>query len=168
MGKDAPIVIFIAVLAVLFSVSIFNPQALSDLGNAFLKDFMDNDILSVLGFITAVGNASTLSILLHLNHLEDETSAKFIRTKKSLRSSAVSLVFIFIVIFVTLIVKPLLPALEIYQAFSNSIGIIGMYFSLSVLRDITITVFKIPTKKEILRIAEENSKVLSSLPDKEA
>lgn len=156
MGRDLPWLLFLLLCGVLSIFSFLHPSALSDVGNPFLKDFMDNDILSTLGFITAVGNASTLSIHLHLNHLEDKTLANFPRVRRSLRKSAVSLVYVFVIVFMCLVLKPLLPAGESYQATVNSVGIAGMYFSLSVLRDITVTVFKIPTEKAIAKIAAVN------------
>lgn len=156
MNRDAPVVIFIAFCSLLATTIAFYPSVLSDTGNLFLRDFMDNDILSVLGFITAVGNASTLSIFLHLNHLEDCSAAKFIRTRKSLKKSAVSLVALFALVFSSLIIKPLLPEGERYSATTNSIGVLCIFFALSVLRDITITVFRIPTVKRIAEIEKEN------------
>lgn len=156
MGKSAPWVLLLAISALLLAVSIHYSHYLSDEGNPFLKDFMDNDILSVLGFITAVGNAATLSIFLHLNRLEDETPVKFSRTRSSLKKSAVSLVYIFMIAFLALITKPLLGSAEVSSAIMNSIGIICIIFSLSVLRDLTLTVFGIPTKKRIAEIEAEN------------
>lgn len=158
VGKAAPWVLLLALLAVLLGVSVHHSHFLSDSGNPFLKDFMDNDILSVLGFITAVGNAATLSIFLHLNHLEDETLAKFTRTRSSLRKSAVSLVYIFLIAFIALVIKPLLGNGEVSSAIINGVGIVCIFFSLSVLRDLTLTVFGIPTKKRIAEIKAENEK----------
>lgn len=133
-----------------------NPTYLSDQGNPFLREFMDNDILSVLGFLTAVGNAATLGIFLHLNKLEDETNFKAKRTKISLKKSAVSLVYSFLIVFVVLVAKNWLPSKELYSALANSVGVAMVFFSLSVLRDLTLTVFGIPTKKIVESYEKKN------------
>lgn len=156
MGRDTPLVCLIILTSILFTTSYFSPNYLSDAGNSFLEDFLDNDILSILGFITALGNASTLSILMHLNHLEDETNVKFARTRISLRRSAISLIYFFLIVFVALMLKPLSPPEPQFSAFFNSIGIICVFASLSVLRDLALTVFGIPTKKMIAEINRRN------------
>lgn len=162
MSKNAPWIIFALLLVVLLLVSALKPSLLSDSGNSFLKDFLDNDILSVLGFITAVGNASILSIFLHLNKLEDETEAKFIRSRRSLKKSAVSLIVVFLIVFFVLIAKPMLGRGETLAACLNSIGILCVFFSLSVLRDVTLTVFSIPTARRIAEVAAKNREDSSS------
>lgn len=156
MSKNAPWLVFATILVALLTVSALAPELLSDSGNSFLKDFLDNDILSVLGFITAVGNASVLSIFLHLNRLEDETEAKFKRTRSSLKKSSVSLIVVFLITFIVLILKPILGASQVVSACMNSIGILCVFFSLSVLRDLTLTVFAIPTARKIAEIAAKN------------
>lgn len=158
VGKGAPWVLYLAVCGVLLVVSLQHPEYLSDSGNPFLKGYLDNDILSVLGFVTAVGNAASLSIFLHLNKLEDETTAKFLRTRKSLRLSAVSLVVIFLIAFLALVLKSMIPSSPTSEALINSVGIACTLFSLSVLKDLTLTVFAIPTKKRIGEMHQKNSK----------
>lgn len=154
--KDWPPVVFFLLSACLFSASFFYPKFLSDDGNSFLKDFLDNDILSVLGFITALANASVLSIFLHLNYLDDEVNFKGTRVRNGLKLSAVSLIVVFLIAFVVVIIKPMFAGLEVLNAILNSIGILCVFFSLSVLRDIMLTVVKIPTKKKIKAAQEEN------------
>lgn len=156
MSKSAPWIFFATLLSVLLFLCALKPSLLSDTGNAFLKDFLDNDILSVLGFITAVGNASVLSIFLHLNMLEDKTEAKFVRARRSLKKSAVSLIVVFLVAFFVLIVKPMLTSEDVITAIANSIGILCVFFSLSILRDLTLTVFSIPTARKIAEVAAKN------------
>lgn len=156
VGKGGPWLLLLALCAALLAISFTHPQHLSDDGNDFLSGFLDNDILSVLGFITAVGNAATLSIFLHLNNLEDRTDAKFVRTKNSLRLSAITLVYVFLIAFFAAILKPAIVTTSTGEAIFNSIGIVCVYVSLSVLRDLTLTVFNIPTVKKIEEIKKSN------------
>lgn len=156
VGKGAPWVLLLSLFCVLAGLSWHKPYFISDQGNKFLADFLDNDLLAVLGFITAVGNAATLNIFLHLNKLEDESDFKPRRVRGSLKNSATSLVYVFLVAFVVVSVKPILPSDQRWEAFANTVGICCVFFSLSVLRDLTITVFHIPTKKRILEIKLRN------------
>lgn len=156
MGRDAPIILFIFLCSLLATFILLRPEYLSDDGNKFLRDFLDNDILSVLGFITAVGNAATLSIFLHLNSLEDEVKFKANRSKKSLKKSAISLVYAFLIAFFAVTIKHPISNSPHWTAFINSIGVACVFFSLSVLRDLTLFVFGIPTKTKILEIQKKN------------
>jgi hypothetical protein len=134
------------------------PSYLADSGNAFLKDFMDNDVLSVLGFITALSNASILSIFLHLNYLDDEAQFAGTNVRRTLRLSGLSLIVVFLIAFAIVIVKPIAPELIQLSAVLNSFGILCVVFSLSVLRDILITVTKIPTVRAIKKAQQENQR----------
>lgn len=156
MFKGIVPLLFCGLFAVLVTTSYFAPNYLSDSGNSFLRDFMDVDVLSVLGFVTALSNASILSIFLHLNYLDDEVEFTGTRVRRSLRHSAVSLVAVFLLSFVIVVVKPILPQHENLSALMNTFGILCVVFSLSVLRDISITVARIPSKRAIRKIQEEN------------
>lgn len=156
MFRDAVPILYLFFAAVLLAVSALYPSAFSDGGNSFLKDFMDNDVLSVLGFITALSNASILSIFLHLNYLEDEVEFIATNTRRGLRLSAISLVVIFLAAFAIVILKPILPAWEVASAIANALGILLVVFALSVLRDITLTVIKIPSKRRIVERQKKN------------
>jgi uncharacterized membrane protein len=149
-------------MGMLLCISVFHPNLLSSDGNKFLGGFMDTDILSTLGFITAVGNASTLTIHIQLNNLEDSTNVQFSKTRSSLKKSAISLVYAFSVVFIALVVRPFLPHFATVDSLVNSVGIVCVFVSLSVLRDITLCVFKIPTTKDINKIADANRRSLKA------
>lgn len=156
--EEWPPIVFCGLAACLFTCSFYAPQFLSDTGNEFLKDFLDNDILSVLGFITALANASVLNIFLHLNYLKDEAQFTGRHIRRGLKLSAVSLIVVFLFAFLIVIAKPIVPAWEILNAILNSVGILCVFFSLSVLREIMITVVSIPSKSDIKKAQEENRK----------
>lgn len=162
MTRDVPILLFTLLLGVLLCISVGHPHLLSSDGNKFLEGFMDTDILSTLGFITAVGNAATLTIHIQLLNLEDSTDVRFSKTRSSLKKSAISLVYVFSIVFIALVIKPFLPHIETVDSLVNSVGIVCMFVSLSVLRDITLCVFKIPTTKDINQIADANRRSLKA------
>jgi hypothetical protein len=165
MFRDWPPIAFCFLAATLLTVSALSPSYLSDGGNRFLRDFLDNDILSVLGFVTALANASILSIFLHLNYLDDEADFSGTNVRRGLKASAVSLIVLFLLTFAVLVMKPIVPSWPQLSAALNSIGILCVVFSLSVLRDITITVTKIPTKKTILNTQKKNKEAIAKNED---
>jgi hypothetical protein len=142
----------------LLMISFLFPEFLADDRNSFLQDFLDNDLLSVLGFITALSNASILSIFLHLNYLEDAVQFAATNARRTLRLSGLSLIVVFLLAFAVLIVKPIVPDWARLNAVLNSLGILCVVFSLSVLRDILITVTVLPTKRAIRKAQAENRK----------
>ena len=156
MGKGARWVSYLLFCSVLIAISARYPSLLSDKGNEFLKDFLDFQILSVLGVLTAVGNAASLTIFLRLREIEDNSPARFNRASKSLKKSALSLLAVFLVAFGAVVIKPLLPEVERYQALINSVGIACVVFALSVIKDLTMTVFAIPNRERIMEIYESN------------
>lgn len=158
MSKIAPWVFLLGLSCLLMAISVHHSHLLSDEGNPFLRDFLDNDILSILGFMTAVGSAASMTILIKLNDLEDDTEARFMRVKKSLKASSVSLIFVFLVCFVALIFKPIVAKDQVGQALFNSVGIGCVFFCFSVLRDLTLTVFGTPTKRMISEQVIKNRK----------
>ena len=157
MFRDLVQILFCLLFAVLMTASLFFPQFLSDQGNQFLQEFMDIDILAVLGFITALSNASILSIFLHLNYLDDEVMFSGKRVRGSLKLSAVSQSYGLLLSWVGVIIKPIIPQEVHLIAVLNSIGILCVVFSLSVLRDISLTVAKIPTKRKIRELQKKNA-----------
>lgn len=143
--------ILTGLLTVLLSVSFCAPHLLND-SNEFLAAFVNHELLATLGFIAAVTLASAASMHFELNKLEDATGKPFLRTRKSLKRSAYSLIVLFAVAVLIVIVKPLLPTPPYNRAVANSFAIVIIYFYLSVLLDLTQTVFKIPSAKAIQKM----------------
>lgn len=152
MSKTLPWMIMTGMATVLLSISFCQPHLLSD-SNSFLHNFVNHELLATLGFIVAVTLASSGGLHLELNKLEDETGNEFVRTRKSVRRSAYSLIALFAAAGVLVIVKPLLPSFPVNAAVANSIAILIVFFNLSVLYDLTRTTFAIPTVKKIKALA---------------
>ena len=144
MSKSLPWIILICLATTLLAISFWHTQFLSD-QNSFLKNFVADQLLATLGFILTVTLASAASLHLELNKIEDATSKLFTRSRVSIRRSAYSLLVMFAVGTILVIVKPLLPSEPINSAIANTIAILIIYFNLSVLHDLTRTVFAIPS-----------------------
>lgn len=156
MGKALPWMILTGVLTVLLSISFSAPHLLDD-RNKFLADFVNQELLGTLGFIVAVTLASAASVHFELNRLEDETGKPFLRTRSSLRRSAYSLIALFASAGMVVLIKPLVPNVPYNIAVANSLAIAIVFFNLSVLLDLTRTVFKIPSISEIKRMDAANT-----------
>lgn len=152
MGKTLPWIILIALMATLLTISLVHPSFLND-QNALLAKFVNDQLLSILGFIVAVTLASAASVHFELNKLEDDAGTSFTRTRRSLRRSSYSLIILFAFAGLIIVIKPLLPSPRYGDAVANSIAIGIVYFNLSVLLDLTRTVFKIPSSTEAKKMA---------------
>jgi len=151
-----PWTILTILATVLLSISFAQPWMLND-NNGFLRGFVNQELLATLGFILAVTLASSASLHLELNKLQDDTGLPFTRTRTAVRRSAYSLLVLFAGAVVLVIAKPLLPAKPPSAALANSAALLIIYFNLMVLYDLTRTVFAIPTAKSIKAKLDDNA-----------
>lgn len=156
MPRALPWMILIGLMTVLLTVSFAAPYLLDD-RNKFLANFVNHELLSTLGFIVAVTLASAASVHFELNKIEDATGKPFVRTRASLRKSAYSLIVLFAVAGMVVLIKPLVPDVPHNLAVANSFAIAIIFFNLSVLLDLTRTVFKIPGIEAIKRMDSDNA-----------
>ena len=139
----------IGLMTVLLSISAWSPYYLSDDGNSFLRGFINHEFLSILGVIVTITLASAANIHLELNKLQDQVGKPFSRARAGICRSAYSLIIIFALGVVLVIVKPFTVSSQKLTAAANSAAIVIMFFSLSVLVDLTRTTFKIPAASAI-------------------
>lgn len=157
MGKLGPWLMLGVVSLILVGTSFASPDTLND-ENAFLANFVSHELLATLGFIVAVTLASSASLHLELNKLEDCTGRTFVRTRASVRKCAYSLLALLAVAVCLAIGKPLLDRYaDVERALANSAAILVLFFSLHVLYALTRTVFAIPTAAKMREMQSENS-----------
>ncbi len=141
---------------VLMSVSACAPYFLSDSGNPFLRGFVNQELLSLLGVIVTITLASAANLHLEINKLQDLTGSEFPRTRKAIRYSAYSLIVIFGIAGLLVILKPILgPEVRITAA-CNSVAIVLVLFSLFVLADLTRTILSIPASCTLPKKGQES------------
>lgn len=134
----------IGLLVILLMISICSPHPLSDQGNAFLRNFVNQELLALLGVIVAITLTTTGNLHFQLNKIEDHTGSPFMETRRSVRWSAYSLILLLVAGAVLVVVKPLLGGSETATAVANSIAIVIIAFNVFVLIDLTVTTFKLP------------------------
>ena len=138
----------IGLATVLTSISVCRPELLSDGGNAFLKNFVNQELLSLLGVIVTITLASAASLHLELNKLQEVTKERFVGARRAVKLSAYSLIGLFAVAFVLVVSKPLLAHGPSTSAAFNSVAIVIFAFNIMVLLDLTRTIFRIPALAE--------------------
>ncbi len=148
MTKNLSWMAMMLLILTLLIISFVRPLNLSD-NNEFLKEFVNHEFLSILGFIVALTLGFAGNIHLELNRLEDATDQPFTRTRAALKKSALSLILAFVAGGALVIFKPLLIEKSIFEALANSGAIVIVFFNLAILYDLSGTVFGIPTVKKI-------------------
>ena len=125
------------------------PSTISD-KNDFLKNFVNHEFLSLLGVMTTINLGSVANLQFSLNKLQSYFGKDFPNTRKTLKRSAYSLLFIMLISFLVVIIKPNFLKYEYAQAIFNSLAIMFFLCSLSVTFDITkasLMIPPIPTEK---------------------
>ena len=149
MPKPARLFLLFIIIGIGVGLNVHFPGIFSDKKNTFLRDFLDVDLLAVLGFVASVSIASASSIMIHLNQLSDVTEVEFVRTRRSLRNSALTMVIAFVIALGVVVGKPVLPQNSVYTTSANFLALLTLLVSTSVLWDLTMTVFKIPSARKI-------------------
>lgn len=158
MNKTVAWTALLGTLTVLLTASACAPFLLSDDGNAFLKGFVNQELLALLGVIVTITLASAGNLHLELNKLQDRTGLPFTRTRRAIRLSAYSLIFIFTTAGVLVIVKPLVGSDMRATAACNSVAIVLVLFSLFVLTDLTRTILSIPAASTLPKTNDQDGK----------
>lgn len=136
-------------LTVLLSISACSPFLLSDDGNSFLKGFVNQELLALLGVVVTITLASAGNLHLEINKIEDRTGRAFSKTRRAVKMSAYSLIVIFVLGGALVVIKPMLGNDRHATAACNSVAIVLVLFSLMVLVDITRTTFAIPPSSKL-------------------
>lgn len=127
----------------LLTISRIYPSILSD-HNEFLEGFFDTDFLSVLGFMISISLASAVNIHFRLIDYIEKSGIPLNGTLAKVRASSLSLVVIFILAFALVILKPVFACNPFWEGVFNSLGIVILYFNVSVMNDLMQTALAIP------------------------
>ena len=155
MSKTIAWTTLLGMTTVLLAVSACAPYRLSDTGNSFFRDFVNQNLLSLLGVIVTITLASAGNIHLELNKLQDRTKLPFTKTRGKVKQSAYSLIGILALGGALVVVKPMLGHDDRATAACNSIAIILVVFSLFVLVDLTSTTFTIPASSTVREVKDD-------------
>lgn len=129
-------------------ISWLHPQWLSD-NNSFLKGFVNQELLAVLGVIVTITLASAASLHLELNRLEDAYGEGFEEARSATKRYAYMLIWLFLGALVLVVAKPIVAINDHIEAALNGTAIIIIVLNVLALVDLTGAVFAIPASKRL-------------------
>lgn len=143
MNKTVQQCVLIVSIGLWIFLSISAPWVLDD-NNGFLKNFVDQQFLGFLGVVVTIILASTASLHLELNKIEEQAKRRiFNGTRNAIRKSAFWLIGMLFVSLVLVVSKPLICSSNTARSFVNGAALLIVLFNILVLIDITQTIFKL-------------------------
>jgi len=137
------VVLILCTLSVLIMIITVEPAWLSDT-NAFLKDFISHEILSVYGIFVGITLGSVSHIHLTLNRMEEARGKIFFdSTRREIQNSCFCLVVLFCTAVISLVIKSHVLDEERIVASINAFNLIVLLLNALVLWDVTRTTFMI-------------------------
>lgn len=129
-------------------ISWCDPFWLSD-KNAFLKEFMNHELLAVLGVIVTITLASAANLHLEFNRLEDAFGESFPEARSATKNYAYLLIALFVIALALVVLKPIVAHGLHLQAAFNGAGIVIIALNVLALLDLTIAVFEISPDRRL-------------------
>ncbi len=149
MGKIIPWAVICVLGGLLVGVSVCSPDILSDTGNDFLKNFVSQELLSFLGVVVTITLASAANLQIELNRLESVLDRTLTSTRRGVKLSAYTLLWLLVFGIVIVFTKPYVGADALLSSLWNSAAMIIVFCNLWVLFDLTSTVLAIPSTRDI-------------------
>jgi hypothetical protein len=120
------------------------PAVLSD-DNAFLKNFINHEMLNILGVIVAITLASAAQLHLTLNGIEERLGIPncFLKTRAGVQSSVYWLIGLFLIALLLMVIKPLVALSHWSQTIANGAAIIIVVWNALILVSLTQAVFAV-------------------------
>lgn len=136
-------VALIAIATILALTSICVPSALSDSGNAFLRGFVNQELLATLGVIVSITLVSAGGLHIELVKMARDLTIDLEREKRAVRNSAFLLIWLFLAALALVVIKPVVAQGERATAFANGTGLFILIWAIAVLYDLTRAAFTI-------------------------
>jgi hypothetical protein len=143
MSKAVSYCILVVAVGVVLALAACAPNVLSD-ENEFLKNFIGQGLLDVLGVILAITLASAGNLHLVLNQIEERHSQQgFGRMRAGIRMAAAFLIGLFVIAIVLTVAKASLATAPWSQSLFNGFGLIVLLWNVLLLISLTEGVFAI-------------------------
>ena len=141
MTRSVAICSLVVSAALVFAFSILTPETLGD-KNTFLKAFMNDQLLNVLGIIVTITLASAGSLHLTFNAMEENRGERFLyRTRAHLRQAAFWLIWLFLAAIGLVVIKPFSSAYPVAASFLNGTGLFILLWNVLLSVEIIQTIF---------------------------
>lgn len=143
MSRSVSLSLLIGGATLLGTCVIAEPGWLCD-KSPFLKDFLNKEILSILGVILTITLASAAQLHLEFNKIEETHKKKFLKKSRSgVHGAAFALIWIFVIAAILVVMKPIVAETDRHQAVFNSIGLFLLWFNVIILVELTQAAFSI-------------------------
>ena len=143
MSKAVSYCLLIVVGFFLLSATVFKPDVLSD-SNKFLADFVNQNILAILGVVLTITLASAAQIHLALNEVENKAKKViFTKTRSGVHSSSYWLIGLFFLSILVALVKPYFMASIPWQSFFNGAALFILFWMVLIMASLMRLVFAI-------------------------
>lgn len=143
MGRCLSYLIIVSsfIAGVCFSAA--KPEWVSD-QNIFLKNFVNHELLNLLGVILAITLASIANIHLEFNKIEEKNGKSFLKkSRENLKKASYWLILLFVFAIVVVFVKPISSGSLVSQGIFNAISITILIWHILILVSIVDLVFAI-------------------------
>lgn len=148
MGRIISSAIIVVLIAMILWTRCYKPEIISD-DNSFLKDFVNQELLSVLGVVVTITLASAASLHLELNRIEDVSGENFIEARRATKSYAYLLLLLFTLALGIVVFKPVVANTDSIEALLNGFSILIVIMNIMALADLTTAVFEIPANRSL-------------------
>lgn len=146
MSKPVSYCILIVSAAIVVVLSAVVPNLLSD-QNAFLKGFISDGLLDVLGVILAITLASAGQLHLTLNQIEERHKRHiFGRMRGGIKMAASWLIILFVVAVIIVVAKPLCARTAAIESLFNGFGLFVLLWNVLLLVSLTQGIFAIKSE----------------------
>lgn len=143
MNKTVQRCLFIVVFVGVIVVSLSAPWVLSD-KNSFLRSFVGNPILSLIGVIVTIALASAANLHLRFNDIEDRAGRRIlINTRRKVHSASYWMIATLIAVVVLLVTKSLIGSGDIATSLVNGLALVALLANILILLDLTMIVYAI-------------------------
>lgn len=152
MNKTVARCVFVCAVSIWILLSILAPWVLSD-NNAFLKGFVNHELLGFLGVVVTITLASAANLHIELNKLEEAAQRTgFTKTRTAIKRSAAALISMLLLAVVVVVAKPLVApdplANAMAASFFNGAALLIVLFNVLILIDLTQSAFQLGPKND--------------------
>jgi hypothetical protein len=146
MNKTIATCVILCSTTVVLVASIMRPELLSD-RNDFLHNFVNHELLALLGIIMTITLASAAALHLEFNKIEESYKHRGLtKTRTNVHRGAYLLIILFLFSVALVVAKPLLPSTSEWQSIVNGVAIVVVIVNALVLLDLTQLTFAIEPK----------------------
>jgi len=146
VSKPIAYCILIVSAALVVVLAVCAPGLLSD-QNEFLKGFVGDGLLDVLGVILAITLASAGQLHLTLNQIEEKHKRHiFARMRGGIKTAATALIILFVVAVTVVAAKPLCAKTLALQSLFNGAGLFVLLWNVLLLVSLTQGIFAIKSE----------------------